>query len=168
MQGGNVMSEKTDLPATTGEAQSKRWDPMQMIADLQTELDRFWEGRTPMMSLRRLADMPTKWTPKIDVFGQNGSIIVKAEVPGVPKESMDVYVEDGDLVIRGERKAEKEVKETDFYRMERSYGSFYRRLPLPEGVDPKAIEANYADGVLEVKVPKPAMPEPKPTKIAIT
>jgi HSP20 family protein len=161
------MSEKTDLPVTTGEAQAKRWDPFQLLTQLQTDLDRIWEGKGPFIRFRKLSDLPTEWTPRVDVFGQNGTIVVKAEIPGVPKEEMEVFVEEGDLVIRGERKEEKEVKETDFYRMERSFGSFYRRLPLPEGVKAEEIKATYADGVLEVTIPKPAVPETTPVKIAV-
>jgi HSP20 family protein len=82
--------------------------------------------------------------------------VVKAEVPEVKKEDIDVALEGGDLVIRGERKAEQEVKEEDYYRMERSYGSFYRRIPLGFEVKSEQVQAKYTDGVLEVSIPKPA------------
>jgi HSP20 family protein len=103
----------------------------------------------------------------MDVYQKNGTLMITAELPGLKPEDVEVTVEDGDLIIKGERKAEKEVKEKDYYRMERSYGEFYRRQPLPEGIKPEQITATFADGVLHVTIP--ASPEPKaPThKVAI-
>lgn len=83
------------------------------------------------------------------------------------KEDVQVLFEDGNLVLKGERKEEMEVKENDFYRAECSYGSFYRTLPLAFTVDPAKIVARFLDGVLEVRVPMPVVEEPKPTPIAI-
>ena len=84
------------------------------------------------------------------------------------REDIDVEIENGDLVIKGERHSEHEVKEEHAYRMERSFGSFYRRLPLPEGVKEEDISATYTDGVLEVRTPKAQAEKPAPKKIAIT
>ena len=88
----------------------------------------------------------------MDIFEKDGALMVKAELPGVKKEEVTITLDDGDLVVRGERKAESEVKEEDYYRMERSYGSFYRRMPLPfeakaeeikEQLYAKALEERY-------------------------
>jgi HSP20 family protein len=94
--------------------------------------------------------------------------VVEAELPGVQKEDTEVTLEQGDLVIRGERKAREESKEQHYYRMERSYGTFHRRIPLPFEVKPEQITANFKDGVLEVQVPKPPQEQPKPKPIAIS
>lgn len=159
---------ETTAPAATEAPKPRRWDPFDLLTQMQTELDRFWGGRWPTIRPpRRPAEFAEAWTPRADVFELNGSIVVKAELPGVKKEDIDVAVEDGDLVVRGERKAEETVEEKDFYRMERSYGSFYRRLPLPEGVSADQIAAKFADGILEVTVPKPATATAEPTKIAV-
>jgi HSP20 family protein len=95
----------------------------------------------------------------MDVYEKDNTIVIKAELPGLKKEDVQVEVEGEDLVIRGESKAENKVKDDEYYRSERSFGSFYRRMPLPAGVAPEQIHANLKDGVLEVRVPKP--PEAK-------
>jgi HSP20 family protein len=162
------MDEKTIAPATAEAPTPRRWDPFDLLSQMQTELDRFWGGRWPAIRPpRRPAEFADAWTPRADVYEQNDSIVVKAELPGVKKEDIGVAIEDGDLVVRGERKSEEKVEEKDYYRMERSYGSFYRRLPLPESVTAEQITAKFADGVLEITVPKPAVTAAEPTKIAV-
>lgn len=108
------------------------------------------------------------WIPKIDVFEKEGELVLKADLPGVPKENVKVTVEDDYLVVAGDRKEEKEIKEENYYRMEREYGSFYRRLPLDFEVDPNLIKATFKDGILEVKVPILAKKGPEPKTIPIT
>jgi len=92
--------------------------------------------------------------------------VVKAEVPGMKEEDIDVSVVGDTLIIRGEKKAEAEVKEEDYYCCERSYGSFFRSVALPSTVDAKKIEASYDNGVLEITLPKAA--EVKPKKVSIS
>jgi len=104
----------------------------------------------------------------MDVYEQNGNVVIKTDLPGMKADDVEVTIEDGDLIIKGERKAEKEVKDADYYRMERSYGSFYRRQPLPEGITPDKIQATFADGVLEVTIPKPVEKKAEAQKIAVT
>ncbi len=111
--------------------------------------------------------MGAVWVPQMDVYEKDGKLVVKAELPGMKKEDVEVTVEEGDLVIKGERKTESEVKQEDYYRSERSYGSFYRRVPLPEGVDPEKATATYADGILEIDVPLPAKPKQTERKIPV-
>jgi HSP20 family protein len=100
--------------------------------------------------------LATPLIPRVDVFEQGNDIVVRAEMPGMKKDDISVDLDQGDLVIRGELKEESEVNEEDYYRMERSYGSFYRRIPLPDGVNEDQIKASYNNGVLEVRVPKPS------------
>jgi HSP20 family protein len=105
--------------------------------------------------------------PSTDVYEKDGNLVVKAELPGMKKEDIEVTLDQGDLVIRGERKAESEVTEEDYYRLERSYGSFYRRLPLGFHVTAEQIAASYHDGVLEVRIPKPKQEQPQAKKIPV-
>jgi HSP20 family protein len=93
--------------------------------------------------------------------------VVKAELPGLKKEDVTVEIDGEDLVIKAEAKTESEVKEEGYYRMERSTGSFYRRMPLPAGTTPEQIEATLKDGVLEVRVPKQAEAKTVPTKVEV-
>jgi HSP20 family protein len=106
------------------------------------------------------------WAPAIEVFEKEDKFVVKAELPGMKEEDIDVSVVGDTLTIKGERKAESEVKEEDYYCCERSYGSFSRSIALPSSVDAKKIEASYEDGVLEVSLPK--APGVKPRKISVS
>jgi HSP20 family protein len=118
--------------------------------------------------LRRMPQMPSTAMPRVDVFERNGDLVVKAELPGIKKEDVNLEIEGGDLVLRAERREEREVKDENWYRMERSYGQLYRRLPLPEGVQTDQIKAALTDGVLEVTIPKPQEKAPEAKKIAIS
>jgi HSP20 family protein len=106
------------------------------------------------------------WAPAIEMFEKDDKFMVKAEIPGMKEEDIDVSVIGDILTIKGERKAESEVKEEDYYCCERSYGSFSRSITLPSSVDAKSIEASYENGVLEVSLPKAA--EVKPKKITVS
>jgi HSP20 family protein len=140
-----------------------------MLTELEAEVDRMFGRRLPsMFPLRRYtSSLGEGWAPSSDVYEKDGELVVKAELPGVQKQDIDVSVENGDLVIKGERKGEEEVKEDNYYRMERFSGTFYRRFPLPEGVDAERITADYTDGVLEIHVPKPTSAESEPKKVSI-
>lgn len=173
------MSEKSTVPATESAttvatakteepAKLRRWDLMDVMTQMQNDLDRLWGGRfAALRPLRRFTESGETWSPRADVYEQNGNLVVKAELPGVKKEDITVAVEDGDLVIRGERTHEEKVEEKDYYRMERSTGAFYRRLPLPEGITVDQIAATYNDGVLEVTMPKPVTTTATPTTIPV-
>jgi len=135
--------------------------------DMFQEVMRDWgftEFPFPFRSHR--TEMAT-WMPKMDVFEKEGELVLKADLPGVPKENVTVTVEDNYLVVAGDRKEEKEIKEENYYRMEREYGSFYRRLPLDFEVDPNLIKATFKEGILEVKVPILAKKGPEPKTIPI-
>lgn len=106
------------------------------------------------------------WAPKIEVRKNNGDMTVRAELPGMKREDIKLEIADGALTLSGERKEETEEKKEDFYRSEFNYGSFYRRIPLPEGTKPENATAKFDDGVLEVTVALPVA-EPKAGRIEI-
>lgn len=146
-------------------------DPFAIVRQMRTELDRmFDDSRWPPLRWPSLqmtaADAPT-WSPTIDVFEKDNRLVTKVDLPGLKKEDVKVEVTDSQLAISGERKREVEEKKKNFYRSEREYGSFYRAVPLPEGVKPEDVKATFADGVLEVSVPLPARPEAKVRKVEI-
>ena len=175
------MAEPTTAPATTTpmakteNGKLRRRDPFDMFETFQDEMARLWGQTWPFGSwplTRRTAqttDGAALWTPRVDVFEKNGDFVVKAELPGAKKEDIEVTLDQGDLVIRGQKKAETEVKEEHYYRMEQSYGSFYRRLALPFETTPEQIKATYAEGILEIRIPKPTTEaQPTPAPIAIS
>ncbi len=167
------MPEQSMAPVKDGRGQLSRWDPGALFDEIQSEMERFW-NRWPMLGpwplvrpLRRIGLAPTTWAPRMDVYEKDNNLVVKAELPGIRKEDVAVELDEGDLVIRGESKGESEVKEENFYRMERTFGSFYRRLPLPFEAQPDRVEATFADGILEVRVPRPAEAKPAARKIQV-
>lgn len=103
--------------------------------------------------------------PRIDLYEKDNKVIVKAELPGVEPEKVDLSVDGNLLTIRGEKKQENEVKEKDYYRLERSYGSFERAVELPAAVNADETKATYRKGVLEIELPK--VEEEKKKKIRI-
>lgn len=141
----------------------ERPNPLVMFDDLRAEFENFFDRPWGF----KFRPEKNAFAPKIDVFEKDNMLFVKADLPGMKKEEVFVTLEENDLILKGERKEEKEVKEENFYRAERVYGSFYRRLPLNFKADPAKIEAKFFDGVLEVKLPVPKVEEPKGLPIPI-
>ena len=104
---------------------------------------------------------PTRgsWMPQMEVFTRGNELVARADLPGLKREDISVEILDDHLVIQGERRSDREERGDGFFHSERSYGSFVRSIPLPEGTDGEAIQARFADGVLEVTVPLPKQEE---------
>jgi HSP20 family protein len=150
-------------------SQLARRSPFALLDELQDELSRWWSrpfGGPMLRPARLLAQLPLG-APRIDVYEQDGYLVVKADVPGVKKEDVHVELDDGDLVIQGETRTENEVKEDQYYRMERRLGRFYRRVPLPFEVKAEDVQATMNDGVLEVRIPKPTEAKSPGTPIPV-
>jgi HSP20 family protein len=163
------MPEEKKVPAKQENGRMQRKDPWHRLEEMREEMARLWEEPWPfrLLPIKRPAIQATTWTPHTDVYEKNGNIVVQAELPGLTKDDVEITLDDGDIVIQGERKATEEVKEQDYYRMERRSGSFYRRLTLPFEVTPDKISATVKDGVLEVKIPRPAEKKPEAKKIEV-
>jgi len=112
----------------------------------------------------RLAEI---WNPFVDIFDEKDQIRVKADIPGLDKDQIEITAEEGVLTIKGEKKEEKETKEKDCVRSERYYGSFHRSFTLPAGADTTKVDASYKNGVLEVKIPKKEDAKSKQVKVQI-
>jgi HSP20 family protein len=102
---------------------------------------------------------PSMWSPQVEVFERGGELVVRADLPGMTKDDVEVDIAGNALVIRGERRSERDEKEEGYYRTERSYGSFYRAISLPEGVAGENAEATFRNGVLEITMPAPERTE---------
>lgn len=126
---------------------------------LSSSLDRSLTGVSPSRS--------SAWAPQLETFRRGDNLVVRADLPGLRKEDVEVEIDNGVLTISGERTEEQVEQRDDYYRSERSYGRFHRALPLPEGITGETCEATFEDGVLEVTLPMPRQPERQARKIAI-
>jgi HSP20 family protein len=138
-----------------------RWDPFREFLTMSNRLNRTIDDpfiQHPEASFGA-------WAPPVDIFERQDHLVIRAEVPGIQKEDMDVRIENGVLTLHGERKEEKEVKDANTHLMERVYGSFTRSFSLPTTVDATKVTAVYKDGVLEVTVPKIETAKPKKVEI---
>ena len=142
-----------------------RWDQARDMAALQEGLSRMLESvyRRPQEDLNRGA-----WVPVVDVY-TNGQreLVLKAELPGMKEEEIEVTVEDNTITLSGEKKLDTEVSEEQFHRIERSYGSFARTFALPPTVDPTKVSAQYKTGVLTVRLPLREEAKPNKIKVAV-
>jgi HSP20 family protein len=139
-----------------------RWDPFRNLSGLQEQVNRLFDssfrGQTDESAL-------TAWAPSVDIYETENELVLKADLPDVAEKDIDIHVENNMLTVRGERKFEEKVKEENYLRVERAYGSFSRSFSLPNSVDTEAIKAEYKNGVLTVVMPKRAESKPKQVKI---
>lgn len=141
-----------------------RWEPTRELDTLQTEMNRLF---ATFMDPGQPASAARRWAPPMDLIEQDDNYLLRADLPGLKQE--DIAIEfDGDLLsISGERSEKHERKDGGFIRLERAAGAFRRTLTLPEGVDPDAVRASYADGVLEVLIPKPEQKKPRRVQVTV-
>jgi len=136
-----------------------RWPGFGGLSDLREEIDRLFEA--PLAELARTSQILSGWTPALDVFENRDNLVVKAELPGMKKEDIEVSLHEGCLSISGERKSEESHKESQAYRSERFVGRFQRTVTLPSPVAADKIKAQYKDGVLTITLPKTEEAKPK-------
>src|SRR5919112_2960643 len=129
--------------------------PFRGFYDMQSEMNRMLDdmfGGLVRGGGRQQGDQPTRWAPALDVLQEDGDIVVRAELPGVRQEDVEITFHNGVLTISGVRQAEEQKEGSGYYVRERRYGSFRRNMALPEGTDESKIHARFQDGVLEVRV----------------
>lgn len=108
------------------------------------------------------------WVPAVDILETEDELVLKADVPEVELDDIDIRLENGTLTLKGERKFEKNEQHKGYHRIERSYGSFVRYFTLPESIDPERVRADYKNGVLTVTVPKKEVAKPKTIKVQVS
>lgn len=138
-------------------------DVFEDFEDFQKEMNRLFDWRRSMQP----GNGNVFRAPAVDIIDEKDHVKVKADLPGMKKEEIEINVENDTLTIKGEKKEEKEVKEKDFIRSERYYGAFHRAFSLPASIDAAKANAIYKDGVLEVTLPKKEGAKPKQTKVEI-
>lgn len=158
--------------STTALVPRERWGPLPsspftLMRRFAEEMDRLLEDLRPgSSSLLPRLEFPWErregregeWLPSLEVAERGGELVVRADLPGLTKDDVKVEVRDDRLTIEGERRQEREEKRKGVYRSERTYGRFYREVPLPEGIDPERAKASFKNGVLEVTLPAPPRP----------
>lgn len=145
-----------------------RWDPIKEMEDLQSRLTKvFGLPATRSGNGDKEAMTVAEWAPSVDISEDDKEWLVKADLPEVKKEDVKVTVQDGVLVISGERKFEKEEKNKKYHRIERSYGNFVRSFTLPDGADGAKVAAEFKDGVLKVHLPKNEKARPKAIEVKV-
>lgn len=165
---------RTDLARReTGAPAHRETSPFSLMSRFSEEMGRLFEdfgfGRQfwPDWGREFGGLEKSMWSPQVELFEKDQKLILRADLPGLSKDEVDVEMTDDAVVLRGERRQEREEDEEGYYRSERSYGSFYRQIPLPAGVDVEEAQATFRNGVLEIEMPAPAR-EPRRRRIEIT
>ena len=149
------------------------WRPFHELTRWERDMDRMMED---FFGRRVRPWWPDRWfrtdemevrAPAIDLFEDKDDIVVKAELPGMDKDNIEVNLADSTLTIKGEKKKEEEIKEENYYRSERSYGSFIRTVELPKAVRTDKVKASFKNGILEVRVPKTEEAKAKEIKVKV-
>lgn len=163
LERGGERQGRESQPGRSGmHAPLAHFSPFTMMNRLADEMERMfedygirrgWLGPRFRSSEGELGQ--TMWSPQIEIFERGGQFIVRADLPGMTKDDVKVDITDEGLIIQGERKHEHEEESEGWHRSERSYGSFYRNISLPEGVKAEDAKANFRDGVLEISMPAP-------------
>lgn len=144
-----------------------RWtDPFRDLAVMREQMNRLFEDYLARGRAGEEDMASGLWSPAVDIFETKDAICVRAELPGVEKDAVSVEVKDGVLILRGERKHEKQVSEENYHRIERTFGTFHRAFTLPSSVDEAKVAARMKDGVLEVDLPKKEQAKPRHIPIA--
>jgi HSP20 family protein len=144
-----------------------RWEPTRERQTIQQEINRlFGSFFDAPVSVVRNGDAVRRWIPPMDLVEKDDEFVLRADLPGIGEQDVNVELEDDVLTISGQRRSEHEQRKDGYRRIERASGSFSRSLALPEGVAAESVEASFDKGVLEVRIPKPE--QRKPRKVAIS
>ena len=141
-----------------------RWEPLREFTTLQNEMNRLFGSVFDEPAAGNGGTL-RRWMPAMDLLETDSHFVLRADLPGMSEEDVNIEVEERVLTVSGERKAEHTERKDSYQRIERAFGSFSRSLTLPDGVDAEAVSASFDRGVLEVQIPKPE--QRKPRKISI-
>ena len=141
-----------------------KYNPFADVEDFPTGLRLFQDSINRLFSDQSAA---RPWAPPVDIFETDNELVLKADLPDVKKEEVEIMLENGTLTLKGQRKFEKDEKNKGFHRIERSYGSFVRYFTVPETVDSENVRAEYQNGVLTVTLPKKEVAKPRAIKVQV-
>ncbi len=153
--------------AVTRWTQYRGWEPFTGFKHIQDQFNRLFDETFGAYPLAREETREQTWSPAVDIYEDKDTIVVKAELPGVKKDDVTIEIKENVLVLTGERKHEQETKKENYHRIERVYGTFSRSFTLPDSVKLDQVEAQYKDGVLEIRLPKAETAKPKAIPIEV-
>src|SRR5262249_35461948 len=167
-EGTNYKERKFDMNSLTRwhRPQLSTWPGFGQLTSLRDEIDRLFEA--PLAELVGTSQVLAGWTPALDLYEDKDNVHVRAELPGMKKEDIDVSLHNGSLSISGERKTESEFKDAEVYRSERFVGRFQRTVTLPTLVAAERIKAQYKDGILSITLPKAEEAKPNQINVNVT
>jgi HSP20 family protein len=143
-----------------------RWEPVRELNTLQSEMNRLFNTLFDAPHPSNAGGAIRRWIPAMDLVETDEDFVLRADLPGLSENDVNIELEENVLTVSGERKSEHEERKEGYYRVERTSGAFSRSLTLPVGVDPEGVKASFDRGVLEVRIPKPE--ERKARKVAIS
>ena len=145
-----------------------RWEPAAELNTIQNEMNRLFNTFFDQPAPAGRGGVPSRrWIPAMDLVETADQYVLRADLPGLSDDDVNIQLEDNVLTISGERKTQHEQQEEGYYRIERAFGSFARSLTLPEGVDPDGVQAHFDRGVLEIRIPKPEQKKPRQVQITL-
>lgn len=145
----------------------RAWDPFEELREMQHEMDRLFDRFGLGRDIAKKETTFGAWVPSVESYLKDKELVFKCELPGVDPKDVDVTVDESGrrLIIRGEKKTEKDAKEENYIYREMAYGSFERQFTLPEGVKTDAVKAKFTNGVLEIYMPAPEISKAKKIEI---
>lgn len=144
-----------------------RSGPLNLIEDLQSDLNRFFDSSLMNMSKEFTEEDFSNWLPHTDIHDNEDKLVVKSDLPGLEKDDIEVTVQGNTLFIKGEKKHEESIKDSGYIKSERYFGHFERAIPLSEDIDSSKVDAEYKNGVLTVNIGKKEEAKPKQVKVDI-
>jgi HSP20 family protein len=145
-----------------------RWEPVAELNTIQNEMNRLFNTFFDQPAPSSRGAGPRRWIPAMDLVETNDQYVLRADLPGLSDEDVNVQLQDSVLTVSGERKAETDQQQEGYYRLERAFGAFSRSLTLPEGVNPDGVKAHFDRGVLEITIPKPEQKKPRQVRISVS
>jgi len=144
-----------------------RWEPLREFSTLQNEMNRLFNTVFDTPAPAGNGGTLRRWLPPMDLVETTDHFVLRADLPGLGEDDVNIEVEDRVLTVSGERKAEHESTQDGYHRVERAFGAFSRSLTLPEGIDPDSVAATFDRGVLEIRIPKPEQRKPRKVSIGV-
>ncbi|HXH50472.1 MAG TPA: Hsp20/alpha crystallin family protein [Terriglobia bacterium] len=145
-----------------------RWEPFRDLVSTQDHFNQLFNDTFARAFGDQQEASPGAWIPPVDIYETGDSLVLKAELPGINTDDVEIRVEDSTLYLKGERKFEKEAKEENLHRVERSYGTFTRSFALPNTIDADKVKAEYENGILTLTLPKREEAKPRTIKIDVS